>query len=103
MSGRASSWAPLLTRKGFLSCNGEWSTAKELPLRSKEDGGPILARVCHCKEWWGRFPATSGKYLLFFQLVTCSGAFKEGSLRIIRNGIGIHEHASIDLPGIKGA
>jgi len=42
-------------------------------------------------------------YLLFLQLVTCSGAFKEGSLRIIRNGIGIHEHASIDLPGIKGA
>lgn len=43
-----------------------------------------------------------GKCLLFLQLVTCSGAFKEGSLRIIRNGIGIHEHASIDLPGIKG-
>lgn len=43
-------------------------------------------------------------YVFFcgFQLVTCSGAFKEGSLRIIRNGIGIHEHASIDLPGIKG-
>ena len=37
-----------------------------------------------------------------FQLVTCSGGYKEGSLRIIRNGIGIHEHASIDLPGIKG-
>lgn len=36
------------------------------------------------------------------QLVTCSGAYKEGSLRIIRNGIGIQEHASIDLPGIKG-
>lgn len=36
------------------------------------------------------------------QLVTCSGAFKEGSLRIIRNGIGIQEHASIDLPGIIG-
>lgn len=36
------------------------------------------------------------------QLVTCSGAFKEGSLRIIRNGIGIQEHASMDLPGIKG-
>lgn len=30
------------------------------------------------------------------------GGFKEGSLRIIRNGIGIQEHASIDLPGIKG-
>ncbi|XP_011303524.1 DNA damage-binding protein 1 [Fopius arisanus] len=36
------------------------------------------------------------------QMVTCSGGFKEGSLRIIRNGIGIQEHASIDLPGIKG-
>ena len=31
-----------------------------------------------------------------------AGAFKDGSLRIIRNGIGIHELASIDLPGIKG-
>lgn len=36
------------------------------------------------------------------QMITCSGAFKEGSLRIIRNGIGIQEHACIDLPGIKG-
>ncbi|CAG0918721.1 unnamed protein product [Notodromas monacha] len=37
------------------------------------------------------------------QLVTCSGAFKEGSLRIIRNGVGIQELATIeDLPGIKG-
>eukprot|EP00111_Clytia_hemisphaerica_P011207 TCONS_00032834-protein len=36
------------------------------------------------------------------QLVTCSGAFKEGSLRIIRNGIGIQEHAAIDLDSIMG-
>lgn len=36
------------------------------------------------------------------QMITCSGGFKEGSLRIIRNGIGIQEHACIDLPGIKG-
>eukprot|EP01112_Ceratiomyxa_fruticulosa_P020970 TRINITY_DN7283_c0_g1_i2.p1 TRINITY_DN7283_c0_g1~~TRINITY_DN7283_c0_g1_i2.p1 ORF type:complete len:1042 (-),score=227.88 TRINITY_DN7283_c0_g1_i2:442-3567(-) len=36
------------------------------------------------------------------QVVTCSGAFKDGSLRIIRNGIGINEQATIDLPGIKG-
>ncbi|KAF5280874.1 hypothetical protein FQR65_LT03023 [Abscondita terminalis] len=35
------------------------------------------------------------------QLVTCSGAYKEGSLRIIRNGIGIQEHASIDLPEVE--
>ena len=36
------------------------------------------------------------------QLVTCSGAEKEGSLRIIRNGIGINELTSGELPGIKG-
>lgn len=34
------------------------------------------------------------------QLVTCSGAFKDGSLRVIRNGIGISEHAQLDLEGI---
>ncbi|KAH9394713.1 DNA damage-binding protein 1 [Tyrophagus putrescentiae] len=36
------------------------------------------------------------------QLVTCSGYFKDGSIRIIRNGIGINENATIDLAGIKG-
>ena len=35
------------------------------------------------------------------QLVSCSGAFKDGSLRIIRNGIGIAEHAQLDLEGIQ--
>ncbi|RCN24028.1 hypothetical protein ANCCAN_30283, partial [Ancylostoma caninum] len=35
------------------------------------------------------------------QIITCSGAFKEGSLRIIRNGIGIDEAASVDIPGVK--
>ncbi|VDP42511.1 unnamed protein product [Schistosoma mattheei] len=35
------------------------------------------------------------------QLITCSGAYKEGSLRVIRNGIGIHEHATIDQDLIK--
>lgn len=35
------------------------------------------------------------------QVVTCSGIGKDGSLRIIRNGIGITEQASADLPGIK--
>lgn len=36
------------------------------------------------------------------EVVTCSGAFKDGSLRIVRNGIGINEQASLALPGIKG-
>ncbi|KDO31423.1 hypothetical protein SPRG_04038 [Saprolegnia parasitica CBS 223.65] len=36
------------------------------------------------------------------QVVTCSGAYKDGSLRVIRNGIGINEQAATELPGIKG-
>ncbi|CAF3432385.1 unnamed protein product [Rotaria sp. Silwood1] len=36
------------------------------------------------------------------QLVACSGLAKDSSLRFIRTGIGIHEHASIDLRNIKG-
>lgn len=36
------------------------------------------------------------------QLVTCSGAYKDGSLRVIRSGIGMQEQASLDVPGIKG-
>ncbi|KAL4189515.1 hypothetical protein AMTRI_Chr08g165760 [Amborella trichopoda] len=36
------------------------------------------------------------------QVVTCSGAFKDGSLRVVRNGIGINEQASVELHGIKG-
>lgn len=36
------------------------------------------------------------------QIVTCSGADKDGSLRVIRNGIGINEMARAELPGIKG-
>jgi DNA damage-binding protein 1 len=35
------------------------------------------------------------------QVVTCSGAYKEGSLRIIRSGIGIEEQAEIDLKNVR--
>ena len=35
------------------------------------------------------------------QLITCSGAYRNGSLRIIRNGIGIHESANVEIPGLK--
>lgn len=34
-------------------------------------------------------------------VVTCSGGAKDGSLRVIRNGIGISEQACVELPGIK--
>jgi hypothetical protein len=33
------------------------------------------------------------------QLVTCSGMLGDGSLRVVRNGIGISETASLELPG----
>ncbi|KAM3237195.1 hypothetical protein P3L10_012224 [Capsicum annuum] len=36
------------------------------------------------------------------QVVTCSGAYEDGSLRIARNKIGIHEQVSVELRGIKG-
>ncbi|KAI1708375.1 CPSF A subunit region domain-containing protein [Ditylenchus destructor] len=36
------------------------------------------------------------------QVVTCSGAFKDGSLRIIRSGIGIDILASVEMPSLKG-
>jgi len=36
------------------------------------------------------------------QVVTCSGAGKDGSIRVVRNGIGIHEKANVIIPGIKG-
>lgn len=36
------------------------------------------------------------------QVVTCSGAFKDGSLRIVRNGIGINEQVSFWLIEQKG-
>ena len=36
------------------------------------------------------------------QLVTCSGAFKEGTLRIVRNVIGITEIGKTKAPGVIG-
>jgi DNA damage-binding protein 1 len=35
------------------------------------------------------------------QVVTASGSSKTGSLRVIRNGIGMKEYASVELPGIQ--
>ena len=36
------------------------------------------------------------------QLVCCSGTGKNGSLRIVKSGIGINELASTDLQAIRG-
>ncbi|CAO3669571.1 unnamed protein product [Rhizopus stolonifer] len=36
------------------------------------------------------------------QIITCSGAGKDGSLRIIRNGVGLNELAMIPVSGVKG-
>jgi len=35
-------------------------------------------------------------------VVTCSGAYGMGSLRVIRSGIGVDVQAQIELPGVKG-
>ncbi len=36
------------------------------------------------------------------QLITCSGVNQEGSLRVVRSGIGVVEQASVELPGVFG-
>jgi len=36
------------------------------------------------------------------QVVTCSGVGKDGSLRVVRNGVGINELALLELAGING-
>uniref|UniRef100_A0ACD5TYR9 Uncharacterized protein n=1 Tax=Avena sativa TaxID=4498 RepID=A0ACD5TYR9_AVESA len=36
------------------------------------------------------------------QVITCSGAFKDGSIRVVPNGIRINEQASVELQGISG-
>lgn len=36
------------------------------------------------------------------QVVSCSGAGLDGSLRVVRNGIGVLEQATVELEGIKG-
>jgi hypothetical protein len=36
------------------------------------------------------------------QVVTCSGAGKDGSLRVVRSGVGVDELASLALSGVKG-
>ncbi|KAI9249998.1 mono-functional DNA-alkylating methyl methanesulfonate N-term-domain-containing protein [Sporodiniella umbellata] len=36
------------------------------------------------------------------QIITCSGADKEGSLRVVRNGVGLNELATIPITGAKG-
>lgn len=35
------------------------------------------------------------------QVVTCSGAYADGSLRVVRNGVGLSEHARVEMPGVK--
>ncbi|RYG56887.1 hypothetical protein EON66_01760, partial [archaeon] len=36
------------------------------------------------------------------QVVTASGTNQDGSLRVVRNGIGLQEQAAVELPGITG-
>ena len=35
------------------------------------------------------------------QIVTCSGAYKNGSLRVIRSGVGVEQLATIEISGVK--
>jgi DNA damage-binding protein 1 len=35
-------------------------------------------------------------------LITCSGGFGQGTLRVVRQGVGIEDYASVDFEGIRG-
>jgi DNA damage-binding protein 1 len=35
-------------------------------------------------------------------LITCSGGFTQGTLRVVRQGVGIDDYASVDFEGIRG-
>lgn len=40
-------------------------------------------------------------HLCGVQMVACCGVFQDGSLRVVRNGVGIHEAAAMELPGVS--
>ena len=40
---------------------------------------------------------------LGLQVVTCSGVYGDGSLRIVRNGIGMIEQATVELAGVRSS
>ena len=64
-----------------------------LALQNSSVGGPTAYNLFNAST----MPTPASTHT---QLVTCSGTFKDGSLRVIRNGIGISEHAQLDLEGI---
>src|SRR5271169_4197810 len=35
-------------------------------------------------------------------LITCSGGFGQGTLRVVRQGVGIEDYAAVDFEGIRG-
>jgi DNA damage-binding protein 1 len=44
---------------------------------------------------------SASSQLVQSQVVTASGSSKSGSIRVVRNGIGMNEYASVEIPGIQ--
>lgn len=73
------------------------------------DIGRFYCRVCQKPALGSSSSAVASRtyrashdFSFFLQVVTCSGAGSDGSLRIVRNGIGMIGQATIELPGIRG-
>jgi len=62
--------------------------------------GPIVDMVV--VESHQAHEATAATSTAQVQIVTCSGAYKDGSLRIVKSGIGMREQADLEIPGIRG-
>jgi DNA damage-binding protein 1 len=94
--------------KGYVYVGSDFGNSQLVKLNPEKVGDPTgCVEVVQTYQHLG--PITdfcvmkSGSYLRQGQgqVVTCSGGSKDGTLRVIRNGIGITEQAAVDLPGIK--
>ena len=90
---------------GIVFVGSAWGDSQLVRLRAEPDASGSLVEVLE------RFPGL-GPIVDFAvvdlerqgqgQVVTCSGVLKDGSLRVVRNGVGINEQAAVELHGLKG-
>lgn len=78
-------------------------------LEEYDNLGPIVdfdLRPCCSDEYdintSTKVEGSNGKLYHQSLVVTCSGVGKDGTVRLVRNGVGMREHAAVDMEGIKG-
>lgn len=104
----------MVDNKGLLSVAGRKSERSRLICKYSRDLHQFGSYIGHAGCGYREAGTRTSRAMIYFssrnfnlescvlKLITCSGSSKNGSLRIIRSGIGIHESANIELPGVKG-